>query len=81
MDDFLTPRGFSNFPVIAWSQTGKSVLYVSQFPGDGGVDWGFTDRRDGHNGFDKAIPLSRYWWERFAKRERDCGRVAHCQAV
>ena len=69
----------NDFPVLAYKfASDNSVLYVSALPGEGGADWGFTTNPKGHNGLDKAKPLSRYWWQRFAKNERDCGRCAFC---
>jgi len=41
--------------------------YVSELPGNGGVDWGWTDKRD------KAIHLTPFWESRFKKYGRDCG--------
>lgn len=49
---------------------GKTV-YVAQLPGDGGKDWGYTDKRE------QAIPLSVYWRRRF---EKDMSRVNQCGA-
>ena len=42
------------------------VFYVSQLPGEGGVDWGYSENPS------KAIPVSRYWQRRF---KADCARV------
>ena len=44
----------------------EPVLYVSEKPGDGGVDWGYT------SDVSKAIHLSQYWQKRF---NADCNRV------
>jgi hypothetical protein len=41
-------------------------FYVSEKPGDGGVDWGYTTDPQ------KAIPLNSYWQRRFAA---DCRRT------
>ena len=57
-----------------------SPLYVSALPGEGGADWGFTSRAEGRNGFDKAKPLTAYWWKRFAADMRRCGSVAFCHS-
>lgn len=35
------------------------VMYVSEVPGDGGVDWGYVGN------VDKAKPMSPYWRRRF----------------
>jgi len=53
-----------------------SIMYVSQVPGEGGADWGYTTRKEGHGGYDVAKPLSRYWWQRFAKDQARIGRCA-----
>jgi hypothetical protein len=42
------------------------TLYVEQLPGDGGKDWGYTEKEA------KAMELSKYWQRRFAA---DCRRV------
>lgn len=39
--------------------------YVSQLPGDGGKDWGYT--LDPNNPHDPAILVSLYWVRRFRK--------------
>lgn len=72
-----------HFPVIAWTHGANGApMYVSHLPGDGGVDWGFTNRAEGSvffgKTYDKALPLTEYHWRRFAKRERDMGNVAFC---
>jgi hypothetical protein len=48
------------------------ALYVSELPGHGGVDWGYT------NDIKKALPISEYWWKRFASDRRACRSIAHC---
>ena len=45
------------------------TVYVSELPGDGGKDWGYTDKRD------RAIPLSVYWRRRFEKDRARCNSV------
>ena len=36
------------YPVIAWTLAHNGApLYVSDLPGDGGVDWGFTSKANG----------------------------------
>lgn len=47
------------------------VWYVQNLPGDGGVDWGYT------NDYKKALPLNKYWARRFLKNLRDVGAVPH----
>lgn len=42
------------------------IAYVSETPGEDGVDWGYVNSRD------KAKPLSLYWKRRFVN---DCRRV------
>jgi hypothetical protein len=50
-----------------WHPLRRETWYVSEVPGDGGVDWGYvTDRA-------KALPLSPYWQRRF---RADMRRVA-----
>jgi hypothetical protein len=49
--------------------------YVAQLPGDGGVDWGYTQFTRGT--LDMPLALSPYWQARF---QMDClrvGTVAH----
>ena len=48
------------------------ALYVSELPGEGGVDWGYTPDAS------KAKPLTDYWWKRFAANRRHCGHAAMC---
>ena len=45
---------------------GCRVFYVSETPGDGGKDWGYSEQPS------KAIRVSRYWMARF---KADCARV------
>lgn len=63
-------------PRIAWRywSAAKPVFYVSQLPGQGGKDWGYTDKPQGvgPDKLDRAIPLSPYWQKRFAA---DCRRA------
>jgi hypothetical protein len=68
----------TEFPVYAYTfHTPTSPpAYVSALPGDGGADWGYTNRIEGNRGFDKALPLSKFHWQRFAKACRDCNRAA-----
>ena len=42
------------------------AFYVTEVPGDGGKDWGYTEQSS------KAVPVSRYWMARF---KADCARV------
>ena len=49
-----------------WSVRPYRCYWVSQLPGDGGVDWGYTERSA------EAITLTPYWQRRFAA---DCKRV------
>ena len=42
------------------------VFYVTDLPGHGGVDWGYSERPS------DAISVSRYWMARF---KMDCARV------
>ena len=63
--------------MIAWRFWNYSfpVFYVQNIPGDGGVDWGYT------NDVAKALPLNKYFAARFRK---DCERVnatAHFQFI
>ena len=44
----------------------RVVFYVSERPGEGGVDWGYVEDQK------KATPLNTYWQRRFAA---DCRRV------
>jgi len=63
-----------NYPVIGWRTdfgNHHDCLYVSELPGHGGVDWGYTPN------FDKALPLSRYWHRRFMANARRCGQSTH----
>jgi len=46
-------------------------LYVAQVPGDGGVDWGWTN--DPNARYDPAIKLNVYWQRRF---EADMSRLS-----
>ena len=41
--------------------------YAQNLPGDGGVDWGYTDKPR------EAINLSTYWMRRFVANARQCG--------
>jgi hypothetical protein len=49
--------------------------YAAQKPGDGGVDWGYTN--DPNSKHDPAIHLSPYWVRRFAKNARLCNDRAY----
>ena len=66
------------FPVIAFRKgaSGKT-MYVSHIPGDGGVDWGYTNKVEGNvwqgKVYDPALPLSKWYWQRFAKAHKDAG--------
>lgn len=50
--------------------TAKVTYYVSEVPGDGGKDWGYTTDSS------KAISLNTYWRRRFAADCRRVGSVA-----
>jgi hypothetical protein len=52
--------------VAARQQSNGGLLYVSEVPGDGGVDWGYTHSRE------RALLLNTYFARRFAA---DCRRV------
>lgn len=55
-----------------WQQNGRmTIFYVAQLPGQGGKDWGWTER------YGEAILLSVYWQRRFTADQRHCGRVAY----
>lgn len=56
------------FDGVAWSVNpwGKT-LYIGNLPGDGGVDWGWTEKRS------EAKPLTPYWQRRFKADRRRCG--------
>ena len=41
--------------------------YAQNLPGDGGVDWGYTELPD------EALLLSTYWMRRFVANARACG--------
>lgn len=45
----------------------NKVFYVSELPGQGGADWGYTDRPN------QAIELSKYWQRRFVADMRRVG--------
>jgi len=49
--------------------TPMKTVYVAQVPGDGGKDWGYTDKRE------QATPLSLYWRRRFERDMERCRRV------
>lgn len=53
-----------------WSKSRKSPWYVAALPGDGGVDWEYTEDST------KAIHLSPYWKRRFSEDMRRVGDVA-----
>lgn len=44
--------------------------YAQNLPGDGGVDWGYTDEPS------DAMTLSTYWMRRFVANARQCGDKA-----
>jgi len=54
--------------IASRTERDKSVSYVSQLPGQDGPDWGYTDD------YRKALPLSKYWLQRFASDQRKIGR-------
>lgn len=66
--------------LICWTyhnnQSGPA--YVAQMPGDGGACWGYTNRVEGNNGYDKALHMTHRQWQRFAKCMRETGRQAIC---
>ena len=45
-------------------------FYAAQVPGDGGKDWGYTEKQE------QALPLTPYWQRRFARDMERCGRSA-----
>ena len=45
------------------------TFYVANLPGDGGKDWGYSEKRE------QAIPLSVYWRRRFEADMGRCNRV------
>ena len=49
------------------------ILYVSELPGQGEADWGYSPKRA------QALPLSEYWWRRFARDTERCGHCAFCE--
>lgn len=60
-----------------WPQgdgTHKTV-YVAQWPGDGGKDWGYTFKRS------QAVPLPLYWRRRFERDMERCNRVGSFSTV
>lgn len=70
------------YPVLAWVHASdrKTPMFVAHLPGEGGgVDWGYTNRAQGNEWmgriYDKAIPLSKWQWQRFAASHR-----GHCAA-
>jgi hypothetical protein len=72
----------NEFPVLAYTHMNDGApVWVSQVPGEGGADWGYTTREKGHNGCDVAKPLSKYWWQRFAKDQARVGRCAFAVPV
>jgi hypothetical protein len=52
-----------------WTKEPHKTFYVAQLPGDGGKDWGYTDKRE------QAIPLSVYWRRRFEADQARCNRI------
>ena len=56
---------------IAWENYGDSRhqkrLYVSEYPGEGGVDWGYNPN------IEKAKKMPKWWLQRFLKNQRVCG--------
>lgn len=55
----------------------RKTYYVAQVPGDGGVDWGWTDDPSPHR-LDRPIKLSAYWQARFLADAKRC-RWAHAK--
>ena len=51
-------------------------VYVAQFPGDDGVDWGYTRPRRLRKQFDKPVRLSREMQKLFASDMLHCRREA-----
>jgi hypothetical protein len=49
-------------------------FYVSEVKGNGGVDWGYTDK------ITSAVVLNTNQWKSFAKDMRECGTVAFALA-
>ena len=52
-----------------WNES-NPCFYVAQVKGDGGKDWGYTDKAS------KAIDLSPYWMKRFSSDCRFVGTEA-----
>lgn len=57
--------------VIAWREWNGQRHYVSDLPGQGGVDWGYTVYPQ------KALKLSKYWARRFNAYSKACGDTAN----
>ena len=57
--------------MLAWRQwDARRRFWVAQLPGDGGKDWGYTEKRR------QAIQLTTYWQRRFTADCRRVGAVA-----
>jgi len=70
-----TPERFAS---TADRSTGR-YSYVAQLPGDGGVDWGYTN--DPHSANDPAIRLSVYWQRRFRADRMHCNQPCQFHEV
>ena len=55
---------------IGYKSRFEKILYVSDLPGHGGVDWGYDSN------VSKAIHLSPYWQRRFRKDTERVGEIA-----
>jgi hypothetical protein len=54
-----------------WIHGSHKTFWVSEVPGEGGKDWGYTEDSD------KAKLLNVYWQRRFRKDCERVGYVAH----
>lgn len=51
--------------ICGYSPRASAFFYVSDLPGNGGADWGWTPDRK------KALALTPHWQRRFAQHARD----------
>jgi hypothetical protein len=58
-----------NWTLYRFNNFTNRAMYVSERPGEGGVDWGYTDTQA------KAAPLNDYWRKRF------CADMGRCNTV
>jgi len=56
---------------IGYKSRFEKILYVSDLPGHGGVDWGYDWN------VSKAIHLTPYWQRRFRKDTERVGEIHH----